>query len=222
MTTPSFGEIDQYLEQLFVPEDPALEAALRASEAAGLPAIQVSATQGKFLHLMARMSGARRILELGTLGGYSTIWLARALPEGGRLVTLEFDPRHAVVARGNLANAGLADRVELLLGKASDTLSTLSDNGEAPFDFIFIDADKPSYPAYLEACLKLSRVGTVIVADNVVRSGAVIAPAMSDANAHGAHKFNAELAANGRVDATVVQLVGTKGHDGMAIAIVKR
>ena len=222
MSTPSFAAIDQYLEQLFVAEDPALDAALRACEAAGLPSIQVSPTQGKFLHLLARMSGAFRILELGTLGGYSTIWLARALPAGGRLVTLEVDPAHATVARANLAKAGLADRVEVLVGAALETLAMMSDNGEAPFDFIFIDADKPNYPAYLEACLKVSRAGTVFVADNVVRSGAVLAPALSDANAHGAHKFNAELSANARLDATVLQLVGSKGHDGMAIAIVTR
>lgn len=221
MTNPSFGAIDQYLEQLFTPNDAALDAALRATEAAGLPAIQVSATQGKFLHLMARMAGARRILELGTLGGYSAIWLARALPTGGRLLTLEFDAKHAAVARANLANAGLADRAEVIVGAALDTLATLVQGGSAPFDFIFIDADKPNYSNYLEWCLKLSRPGTVIVADNVVRSGAVLAPAPSDMNAHGAHAFNAQLAANPRLDATVLQLVGGKGHDGMAIAIVK-
>ncbi len=221
MTSPSYAAIDQYLEQLFTPPDEALEHALRASEAAGLPAIQVSATQGKFLHLMARMAGARRILELGTLGGYSAIWLARALPQGGRLVSLEFDPKHAAVARANLAHAGLADCTEVIVGAALDTLATLVQRGSAPFDFIFIDADKPNYPTYLDWCLRLSRPGTVIVADNVVRSGAVLAPAPSDANAHGAHAFNAQLAADARLDATVLQLVGGKGHDGMAIAIVK-
>ncbi len=221
MNTSSFGLVDQYLEQLFTPDDPVLDHVLRACEAAGLPSIQVSATQGKFLHLMARMSGARRILELGTLGGYSTIWLARALPVDGALVSLELDAKHAQVARENLAYAGLGGRVEVLVGAALDTLASLAQQGTAPFDFIFIDADKPNYPHYLDACLKLSRPGTVIVADNVVRSGAVIAPAPSDANAHGAHAFNAQLAADRRLDATVVQLVGSKGHDGMAIAIVQ-
>ena len=163
MTTPSYGVIDQYLEALFVPTEPALEAALRASEAAGLPSIQVSATQGKFLHLLARMSGARRILELGTLGGYSAIWLARALPPDGRLVSLEFDPAHAAVARANLAEAAVADRAEVIEGAALVSLAALLAEGTAPFDFIFIDADKPNYPAYLSACLALSRVGTVLV-----------------------------------------------------------
>ena len=221
MSSPSFTDVDRYLEQLFVPEDAALEHALRASETAGLPAIQVSVTQGKFLHLLARVRGARRILELGTLGGYSTIWLARALPEGGRLVTLEFDPAHAAVATANLCHAGLAGCTEVIVGAALDSLAALVKRNEAPFDLVFIDADKGSYPAYLEWSLRLSAPGTVIVADNVVRQGAVLAPAPSDVASVGAHAFNAQLAADGRVDATVLQLVGAKGHDGMAIAVVK-
>ncbi|MBI3792077.1 MAG: O-methyltransferase [Gemmatimonadetes bacterium] len=224
MTDQLPRDVDRYLEGLFTPLDPALEHALAASDAGGLPAIAVSPTQGKFLHLLARMAGARRILELGTLGGYSTIWLARALPPDGRLVSLELSAHHAEVARGNLRAAGVGERCEVIVGPALASLAsleTLRTRGAAPFDFVFIDADKGNYPAYLTGCLALARPGTVIVADNVVRRGAVLDAASPDANVQGARAFNAQLAADARLDATVLQLVGTKGHDGMAIAIVR-
>jgi predicted O-methyltransferase YrrM len=213
--------VDQYLADLFIPPDPALDAAMQASAAAGLPSIQVSPTQGKMLYLLARIRGARRILEIGTLGGYSTIWLARALPppaEGGRLVTLEYEAKHADVARANLARAGLADRVEVMVGPALESLPTLSAQG--PFDFVFIDADKTNYPGYFEWSLKLSRPGTVIVADNVVRKGAVVDADSADANVRAVRQFNELLVASGRVSATAIQTVGAKGYDGFVIGIV--
>jgi len=172
MTPETWTAVDDYLAHLFVPPDAALDGALAASTAAGLPAIAVSVPQGKFLHILARIRGARRILEVGTLGGYSTIWLARALPPDGRLISLEFDPKHASVARDNLAAAGLSDRVEVRVGRAIDTLPALPAN--QPFDLVFIDADKPSTPEYLKWALKLTRPGSIIVVDNVVRSGDVL------------------------------------------------
>lgn len=211
--------IDDYLAERFAPTDTALAAALEASSAAGLPSIQISATQGKFLMLLAQAIGARRILEIGTLGAYSTIWLARALPEGGRLVTLECEPRHAEVARRNLAGAGLGNLVELRLGEARDTLPQLE--SQPPFDFIFIDADKPSYPDYLTASLRLARPGTLIVADNVVREGGLIDAESRDANVLGVRRFLDLLAAEPRVRATVLQTVGSKRHDGFALAVVR-
>jgi predicted O-methyltransferase YrrM len=209
-------DVDDYFTDLLVPEDPVLADALAASKAAGLPAIQVSPTQGRLLNLLARMSGARRILELGTLGGYSTIWLARALPAGGRLVTLEADPAHADVARANLARADLADTVEVILGPAEQTLPSLT----GPFDLIFIDADKPGYPAYLRACLPLARPGTVIVADNVVRDGEVANPGSTDERVQGVRRFTELVAAEPRLSATGIQTVGTKGYDGFVLAVV--
>ena len=220
---PQWATVDRYLADLFVPHDPALDAALASSDAAGLPAIQVSATQGKLLHLLARMCGARRVLEVGTLGGYSTIWLARALPPaaaGGRLVTLEADARHAEVARENLARAGLAGVVEVVVGPALQSLPRLAAEGAGPFDLVFLDADKVSYPDYLEWSLRLSRRGTVIVADNVVRKGAVTDAAGTDPNVVAVRRFNELLAREPRVSATVVQTVGAKGHDGFALAVV--
>jgi predicted O-methyltransferase YrrM len=220
MTPDQWTAVDQYLTDLFVPPDPALAAALDSSAAAGLPAIHVAPNQGKLLHLLARVQGARSILEIGTLGGYSTIWLARALPPGGRLVTLESDPTHAGVARANLARAGVADVVELRLGPALETLPRLAAEGRGPFDFIFIDADKPGYPDYLAWALKLSRRGSLIIADNVVRKGAVADPATTDPLVQGVRRFNELLAAEPRVSATAVQTVGSKGYDGFAIALV--
>lgn len=211
---------DRYIASLFAPADAALAAAQEASEAAGLPAIAVTASQGKLLHLLARTQGARRILELGALGGYSTIWLARALPPGGRLVTLEADARHAAVARANVDRAGLGAVVDLRLGPALETLPRLEAEGCGPFDFIFIDADKPAYPEYLAWALRLARSGSVIVADNVVRKGAIADAASEDPNVQGARRFNALLAAESRVTATVIQTVGEKGHDGFAYALV--
>ena len=207
--------VDQYLEGLMLPPDPALEAAVADSAAAGLPSIQVSPQQGKFLGLLAQISGARRILEIGTLGGYSAIWLARALPADGQLVTLELSPRHAEVARRNLERAGVAGRVEIRLGPALETLPQLMD-GE-PFDLIFIDADKPAYAEYLDWSLKLVRPGGLIVADNVVRQGQVIDPLNPDPNVQGARRFMERLAAEPGLSAVTLQLVGRKGYDGMAL-----
>jgi predicted O-methyltransferase YrrM len=217
VTPETWTAVDDYITGFLVPADPALDGAQEASRAAGLPPISVSAAQGKFLHLLARIQGARRILEVGTLGGYSTIWLARALPPGGRVVTLEFDPKHADVARANIARAGLADAVEMRVGRAIDTLPTLA--GGAPFDLIFIDADKPSTADYFRWALKLSRKGSVIVVDNVVRNGRLV-DASGDEDAQGMRRFMAALAAEPRVSATVVQTVGVKGYDGFAIAVV--
>jgi predicted O-methyltransferase YrrM len=219
--TELFTEVDRYIDGLFVPQDRALDEAIQSSVAAGLPQIHVSPAQGKLLYLLARLNGARRILELGTLAGYSTIWLARALPPDGRLLSLEVNDRHAALARTNLARAGVADRVEVLVGPALETLARLGERREPPFDMVFIDADKPNYPGYLEWALRLTRSGSLILADNVVRAGAVLSPDTADDNAAGARAFNAALAADRRVDATILQLVGSKGHDGLAIALVK-
>jgi predicted O-methyltransferase YrrM len=216
-----FATIERYIEQLFVPPDAALEAALRSAAEAGMPQIQVSASQGKLLYLLARLCGARRILELGTLAGYSTIWLGRALPADGRLISLELMPEHAELARANLARAGLADRVEILVGPALETLPRLEARGGGPFDMVFVDADKTGYVAYLEWALRLTRPGSLIIADNVVRGGSVLAPEGGDASARGARAFNAALAAEPRVEAIVLQQVGAKGHDGLAIAVVR-
>jgi len=215
-------QVDRYFGDLLDPSqsDDKLDAALAENKRAGLPAIDVSRLQGKFLDLLVRISGARSILEIGTLGGYSTIWLARALPEGGRIVTLEFDPRHAEIARANLLNAGVLDRTDLRVGRAIDILPTLQNTAAAPFDLIFIDADKQSYPEYLEWALKLSRPGTLIVADNVVRDGKVIQADCDDPSVQGVRRFAELLAAEPRLSATVLQTVGTKGYDGFALAVV--
>jgi len=208
--------VDRYIAGALVPSDPALDAALEASAEAGLPPIQVSPNQGKFLHLLAQAIGARTILEIGTLGGYSAIWLARALPPGGRLITLEADPRHAAIARANFARAGLADVVELRVGRALETLPELA----GPFDFIFIDADKPSNADYFAWALKLSRRGSLIVIDNVIRDGAVIDAASADPDVQGVRRLNELLAAEPRVSATAIQTVGSKGYDGFVMALV--
>lgn len=220
MSDSLWTAVDDYIEQLFLPDDPALTAALADSVAAGLPTIAVSPAQGKLLMILARASGARRILEIGTLGGYSAIWLARALPGGGRLVSLELEPKHAGVARANIARAGLAGRVEVRVGPAVESLAHLAAEGAEPFDFVFIDADKPGYVDYLHGAMRLSRPGTLIVADNVVRQGKVLDAAGDDSNAQGARRFNEELAAEPRLSAVVLQTVGSKGHDGLAIAVV--
>jgi len=212
--------VDAYLAGHLIEKDEVLEAALAESEAAGLPAIQVTALQGKMLQIFARMVGARRILEVGTLGGYSTIWLARALAAGGRLITLEADAKHAGVARTNLARAGLEGIVELRHGAALETLPQIAAEGCGPFDLIFIDADKQNIPRYFEWALKLSRLGTLIVVDNVVRGGAVIDPASSDTNVQGVQRFLEMIAAEPRVSATAIQTVGIKGYDGFALALV--
>jgi predicted O-methyltransferase YrrM len=212
--------VDRYISDLLVKPDAALEAALADSAAAGLPPISVSVSQGKLLYILAKLQGARNILEVGTLGGYSAIWMARALPAGGRLVTLEIDAKHAAVARANLARAGVADIVELRLGPALETLPKLAAERRGPFDLVFIDADKPSNPEYFQWALKLSRPGSLIVVDNVVRDGAVLDAASKDASVQGVRRLNALMAAEPRVSATAIQTVGSKGYDGFAVALV--
>jgi predicted O-methyltransferase YrrM len=212
--------VDDYFNGLLVDEDAALVSAVADSDAAGLPPHQVAPNQGKLLHLLARIQGARTVLEIGTLGGYSTIWLARALPADGRLVTLEADERCADVAARNIARAGLDHVVDLRVGKALDTLPLLADEGAGPFDLVFIDADKPSNPAYLEWALRLTRPGSVIVGDNVVREGAVVDPASQDARVQGVRRFTELVAEHPRLTATMVQTVGVKGYDGFTLALV--
>ena len=213
---PRWTAVDAYIADRLLGSDGALAAALAVNAAAGLPDIDVSPTQGRMLHLLARMAGARRILEVGTLGGYSTIELARALPADGRLVTLEIDPHHADVARANIARAGLADRVEVLTGPAADTLKTL----DGPFDFIFIDADKPSNVAYLHEALRLSRPGTTIIVDNVIREGGILDADSDDERIRGTRALFDAVAAEPRLTATAVQTVGVKKWDGFLIAVV--
>ncbi|HEY9635067.1 MAG TPA: O-methyltransferase [Coleofasciculaceae cyanobacterium] len=220
MTQQQWTAVDRYITDLLVPPDLALEEALQSSAAAGLPPYNVSPNQGKLLLLLALLQGARTILEIGTLGGYSTIWLARALPADGRLITLEADPKHAEVARANIAHAGLTAFVDLRLGRALATLPQLAAEGRGPFDLIFIDADKPSNPDYFTWALKLSRRGSLIIVDNVVRNGAVIDAASNDSSVQGVRRLNELLAAEPRVSATALQTVGSKGYDGFAIALV--
>ena len=220
MNENTWNAVDHYLEGLLVGPDAVLDHALQASSDAQLPAINVSALQGKLLHLLARTRGARAILEIGTLGGYSAIWMARALPADGRLVTLEIDARHAEVARANLARAGLAQRVDVRLGPALQTLAGLEQQRQGPFDLVFIDADKANIPAYFDWSLKLTRVGSLIVVDNVIRGGAVIDAASADAAIQGVRRFNERVAAEPRVSATAIQTVGVKGYDGFALVLV--
>jgi predicted O-methyltransferase YrrM len=215
MDTNDWKRVDAWIADRLFPSDPALDAALAANAAAGLPAIDVSPAEGRFLHILARAVGARRILEIGTLGGYSTIWLARALPPGGTVVTLESEPRHAEVARANIARAGLAERVEVQVGRALDTLPGL----KGPFDLVFIDADKRSNPDYLTWALELARPGTLIVCDNVVRDGRV-ADASDNPDLDGIRRFFDMLKAEPRLTGTAIQTVGVRGWDGFAIAVV--
>jgi predicted O-methyltransferase YrrM len=217
---PIWTQVDDYFCNLLAPADEKSEAALEANQQAGLPQIDVTRLQGKFLEFLVRISGARCILEIGTLGGYSTLWLARALPGDGRIVTLELDPHHAEVARANLENAGVLDAVDLIVGPAIETLPTLRNSPAAPFDLIFIDADKQSYPKYLRWALKLSRPGTIIVADNVVRQGKVVETDSDDPNVQGVRRFTELVAAEPRLSATVLQTVGVKGYDGFLLAVV--
>ena len=212
--------VDAYVSETTVGRDSALEAALKANAAAGLPSIDVSAPQGKLIHLLARMSGARKILEIGTLGGYSTIWLARALPDDGRLVTLEWSARHAEVARQNVARAGLSARVEIRTGAALETLPKIEAEGLGPFDFVFIDADKANNAAYLEWALRLSRPGTAIVVDNVVRDGEVVDARSTDSDVVGVRRMFELIAREPRLSATAIQTVGAKGWDGFVLAVV--
>jgi predicted O-methyltransferase YrrM len=211
-----WNDVDDWVEARFVPEDTVLEGALSAQEAAGLPAIQVSAAQGRLLELMVGMCGASSVLEVGTLGGYSTIWLARGLPAGGKVLTLELDPHHADVARANLDAAGFADVVEVRVGPAAESLAALRDT----FDFVFIDADKPSTPTYFTEAVRLSHPGTVIVVDNVVRGGSVAYPDAADANAEGIRAFAELVAHDPRLRGTAIQTVGRKGYDGFAVVVV--
>lgn len=220
MSLEQWTAVDGYIAERLVGPDAALEAAVHASDAAGLPAIAVTPAQGKLLHLLARIHAARSILELGTLGGYSTIWLARALPAGGELVSLEVDPDFARVASANIERAGVAERVQLIVGPAADTLRVLAGQRRDPFDMIFIDADKRSIPEYFELSLELSRPGSVIVTDNVVRGGALIDPDTDDPNIDGVRRFHELLAQDSRVSATTIQTVGAKGYDGFTLALV--
>jgi predicted O-methyltransferase YrrM len=220
MSQAKWTAVERYITDLFVPPDAALDEVLTASDAAGLPSIAVTPNEGKLLFLLARIQGARSILEIGTLAGYSTIWLARALPTDGRLITLEADPKHAEIARTNIAHAGLQNIVELRLGRALDTLPQLAAEGRGPFDLIFVDADKQGNSDYFAWALKLSRRGSLLVFDNVVRSGAVIDPASADPSVQGVRRFNEMLAAEPRVFATAIQTVGSKGYDGFALALV--
>jgi predicted O-methyltransferase YrrM len=214
------ADIDRYLSSLLAPHDAALDAALSSSAAAGLPEIQVSPTHGKLLHLLARLQNARAILEIGTLGGYSAIWLARALAPGGKLITLEFDPKHAEVARANIARAGLADRVDIRIGAALDTLPKIAAAKEGPFDLVFIDADKVHNPDYFAWALKLTRPGSLVIVDNVVREGSVLDASSADTAVQGTRRLLEAMAAEPRVTATAIQTIGLKGHDGFAVALV--
>jgi predicted O-methyltransferase YrrM len=220
MTDPLWTAVDNYLSDLFLHPDPSLNAALESSKEAGLEPINVSPVQGKFLHILAKCHNAKNILEIGTLGGYSTIWLGRALPSNGRLITLEANPKHAEIARANVARADLSSAVEIRVGRAQDTLPRLIAEHRGPFDFIFIDADKTSYADYFAWSLRLARRGTVIVADNVIRKGAVADASSTDANVQGVRRFNQMVAAEPRVSATAIQTVGSKGYDGFTIMLL--
>lgn len=222
-TTPgheTWDRVEDYFDGALLPWDNGLERALKASQQAGLPGINVSPSQGKLLHLLAKAIGARRVLEIGTLGGYSTIWLARALPAGGRVISLELDPRHAEVARINIANAGLADRVDIRTGPALDSLEALGAAGEEPFDLVFVDADKESNAAYFAWAMRLTHPGSFLVVDNVVRRGKVADAASTDASVLGVRRLVDAMAADGHIDVTTVQTVGSKGYDGLAIGLV--
>ncbi len=221
MSKEIFKNVDAYINDLFVKEDQALLDVTASIENAGIPAISVSANQGKFLQILARLANAKKILEIGTLAGYSTIWMARALPSGGKLITLEFEPLHAEVAAKNIRQAKLDKLVDIRIGNAMELLPQLKEKGEGPFDMIFIDADKPPYAEYFQWALKLSRPGTLIVADNVIRDGKVLEEDSDDENVTGVQRFNKMLAETAAVDATIIQTIGEKLHDGIALAIVK-
>jgi caffeoyl-CoA O-methyltransferase len=220
MTQELFESVDQYISQLFNDEDECLQAAAKCIEESGIPQISISPNQGKFLQILATLCKAKKILEVGTLGGYSTIWLARALPTDGQLVTLEIDEKHAGVAKENFKRCGLASKIELRLGKAIDLLPALAEENAGPFDLIFIDADKPPYTEYFQWALKLSRPGTLIIADNVIREGQVLLEESPDERVMGVKRFNEFLSTCKEIKATIFQTVGAKEHDGMAIAIV--
>jgi predicted O-methyltransferase YrrM len=220
MTQKVWEAVDKYFDNMLIAPDSALEAALKAAKAAKLPAIQVSSVEGKLLHLLARILGARKILEIGTLGGYSTIWMARALPDGGRIITLEADPKHAEVARKNFTRAGVESKVELRLGKALDTLPQVAAEGLGPFDLVFIDANKSNMPEYFAWSLKLARVGSIIIADNVVREGAVLDAKSKDPDIQGIRRFLEMVGKENRVSGTALQTVSRKNYDGFALVMV--
>ena len=222
MTQETWTAVDEYVVDTFALEDSVLIEVQAACERAGLPPIQVSAAQGKYLELLAKMIGAQRVLEIGTLGGYSTIWMARGLPASGRIVTMELDPKHAEVAGGNFVRAGLSDMIDLRVGAALESLPGVEREGLGPFDLVFIDADKANIPAYFEWALRLSRPGTVIIVDNVVREGAVIDAASTDAAVLAVRRFNEMAASAPGVQTTVIQTVGTKGYDGFAVSLVQK
>jgi len=216
-----FKAVDRYISDLFNPKDDALIAAELSHKQEGIPNINVSPNLGKLLYLLVKLTNAKKILELGTLAGYSTIWMAKALSEDGRLISLEIDPHHADIARKNISRSGLSDKIEIRVGKAIELLPVLEKENAGPFDMIFIDADKPPYTEYFEWSLKLSRPGTLIIADNVIRDGKVLDPNQEDPMVKGAQRFTKALAAHKGVDATILQTIGVKEYDGMAIAVVK-
>jgi len=220
MSEEQWTAVDYYFADLLISDDPIMDAVLKASETAGLPAISVAPNQGKLLMILAQIQRAKTILEVGTLGGYSTIWMARALPADGHLITLEISAKHAEVARANIERAGLAGVAEVRLGPAIDSLAQLVAEKYGPFDLVFIDADKPSNADYLGAALKLSRPGTLIIVDNVVRSGAVADPTSTDPSVQGVWRFAEMVSKEPRLSATAIQTVGSKGYDGFALAIV--
>ena len=216
-----FSKVDQYISQMLAPEDKVLQDTIKSLDDEKMPQISVTANQGKFLQVIALMCNAKRVLELGTLGGYSTIWLARSIPDDGKIVTVEFDPHHANIANQNIKNAGLSEKVDLRVGKAMDIMLEIKEAKEEPFDLIFIDADKPPYAEYFEMALSLSHPGTVIICDNVIREGKVLDENSTDDRVKGVQRFNKMLASNKSVTATILQTVGAKEYDGMAIAVVK-
>jgi predicted O-methyltransferase YrrM len=219
MSDPRWNDVEDWIRERIIPDDDALRETVERSDAGGLPSVQVDPTMGKFLNLLARLTGARRILEIGTLAGYSTIWLARALPADGRLITLEYDPQHAKVAEQNIAAAGYGDLVDLRVGPALDELPRIAEAGEGPFDLVFIDADKNNQDKYLAWALDLTRVGSVIVGDNIVRSGRTV-ELPEEEGSQGMQRFMDLLAADPRIDGTVLQTVGSKGWDGFALGLV--
>lgn len=221
MSEELWTKVDDYLAERLIPADGTLTAAREANAEAKLPAIDVTPTLGKMLYLLAKVQGARRILEVGTLGGYSTIWLARALPAGGKLITLEIEKRHAEVALKNIARAGVAERVEMRLAPAGESLERLVKEGAEPFDFIFVDADKPNNPVYLEWALRLSRVGTIVVVDNVIREGAIVDAESKDESVRGTRRLFDLIATSPKLEATALQTVGSKGYDGFVMAVVR-
>lgn len=220
MSQEQWTAVDDYFAQHLIPPDPVLDAALQAAQAAELPEIQVSLNQGQMLAVLVKLVNARRILEIGTLGGYSTLWMARAMPADGHIITLEYEPKHAEVARANFAQAGVADQIEIRVGKALDTLPQLEAEGAGPFDLVFIDADKPNNTPYFEWALKLTRRGSLIITDNVVRQGAILDPDHADERVQGVQRFFERIAHEPRVSSTALQTVGSKGWDGLVLSVV--